>query len=310
MGDISYLLVDDDDFSKSVARELSGRELTAMSSLTEACDLLESDDHSIVIVDALRPEEDDIRSLEVFWREQEQTGKRIYLLTNYPDARSLSNLPPTVEVRGKLDMHSDSGSDWLRSGSASVASSLRNIRDGSVDTSNASEIFRLPGIVDVDGKPIRSSELRSHPISIDVTAVTDELLRQSRIAPEVMRELSPRKFEELVAEIISRLGYNVALTPPTKDGGFDIRVASKEGLGSFVYLVECKRYIPPNKVGVEVVRSLHGVVGKEGATAGVVVTSSYFTSDAEEFQRAVAHQMSLRDFEAVRAWLNNVHALK
>ena len=46
--------------------------------------------------------------------------------------------------------------------------------------------------------------------------------------PELMRNLSPRKFEELVAELFSDMGYEVVLTPATRDGGFDFKAFRKE----------------------------------------------------------------------------------
>ena len=97
--------------------------------------------------------------------------------------------------------------------------------------------------------------------------------------------LDHKMLKEIVAEILDKKGYEVTLTPASGDGGFDIFPAWKEGLGQFLYLVECKRYVPPNKVGAEIVRSLHGVVQLQRATAGAIVTTSFFTSGAEKFTR-------------------------
>ena len=46
--------------------------------------------------------------------------------------------------------------------------------------------------------------------------------------------MSPRGFEELVAEMLSRLGYEVTLTPASRDGGKDIYAARRDHLGTFV----------------------------------------------------------------------------
>ncbi len=40
--------------------------------------------------------------------------------------------------------------------------------------------------------------------------------------PEFLYDLSPRDFEELVAELFVREGYNVQLTKKTRDQGVDI----------------------------------------------------------------------------------------
>ena len=93
-------------------------------------------------------------------------------------------------------------------------------------------------------------------------------------SPDLLFQLPSRRFEELVAEILEKQGYEVDLTPASGDGGFDMYAAKKDGLGNFLYLVECKRYTPPNKVGVEIIRAVNGVVQAKQATAGAVVTTS------------------------------------
>ena len=62
-------------------------------------------------------------------------------------------------------------------------------------------------------------------------------------------------------------GYDVELTPQTRDGGKDIYAARRDDLGTFLYIVECKRYAPDNPVGVEVIRALHGVADIDRVTA-------------------------------------------
>lgn len=73
----------------------------------------------------------------------------------------------------------------------------------------------------------------------------------------------------------------------TKGRRILIYAARKEGLGQFLYLIECKRYVRPNKVGVKVVRSLHGVLQSERATAGAIVTTSFFTSRPRDISSAL-----------------------
>jgi restriction system protein len=166
--------------------------------------------------------------------------------------------------------------------------------------------FETRGILGPDGQPIpRGSAARSR-IAITVSAVNDELLAMLRRNPELLRQLEPRKFEELVAELLTRQGYDVTLTPPSRDGGFDMYAAKQDGLGRFLYLVETKRYVPSHKVGVEVVRALHGVVQARQATAGAVVSTSFFTTGAEEYRRRIQYQMHLHDYIALQRWLDDL----
>ena len=135
-------------------------------------------------------------------------------------------------------------------------------------------------IIDSLGNPINDiSEIR-----IDVSEVNDWMLNELRKNPTDLYKLSPRRFEELIAEVLMRKGYSVELTPVTRDGGKDIYVARKDDLGSFLYLVECKHYEPTHKVGVSVIRDLYGVLSKEKATYGIVVTSD-FTKPAQDFHQ-------------------------
>lgn len=165
---------------------------------------------------------------------------------------------------------------------------------------NGLKSFSRSGILGPDGKPLHQIPDPFRLVVIDTNQI---LLEHLRAHPEDLYVLEPRKFEELVAQILRDRGYHITLTPPSKDGGFDMFAARKDDIGSFLYLVECKRYSPQHKVGVSVVRALHGVVQQRQANAGIVVTSSFFTKGAKEFQENVPHQMQLRDYLALQKWL-------
>jgi len=121
-----------------------------------------------------------------------------------------------------------------------------------------------------------------------------------------MYEISPRQFEEFVAELLEREGFNVNLTKATRDGGKDIFIATKNNLGNFLYYVECKRYSSDNPVGVNLVRELYGTISADRATAGLLITSSYFTPDAISFTKNIQYQLSLKDFFDLKTWVNEV----
>ncbi len=170
--------------------------------------------------------------------------------------------------------------------------------------------FSHPGILGPDGKPIAVGSPTDKQIVIDVASVSDELIHKVHGNPKLLYELTPRGFEEFVAEVLDRLGYTVTLTPASKDGGKDIYAARKDHLGNFLYVVECKKYAPDNPIGVGLIRQLHGVVQAEQPTAGILATTSFFTKGAREFQRRVAHQVSLKDYFAIQEWLEAANFLK
>ncbi len=135
------------------------------------------------------------------------------------------------------------------------------------------------------------------------TQAWDEVIRCLAASPKDMFALDPRKFEELIAELLTRDGMDVHLTPRTRDGGRDILARMDNVAGCHLYLVECKRYAQNRPIGVELVRSLYGVVEHERATAGILVTTSRFTRDALKFVDPIQYRITLREFEYLQAWL-------
>jgi len=167
--------------------------------------------------------------------------------------------------------------------------------------------FTASGIYDASGSPIKGGE-PERKIIADVTSVSDEFLLKLYNNPKLFYELSPRGFEKVVAEILHKLGYDITLTPASKDGGKDIYAAKKSDLGSFLYIVECKRYAPDNIIGVGLIRQLNGVVEAERATAGILATTSFFSKDAKEFQAKIENRMSLKDYLGIQEWLAKLSA--
>jgi HJR/Mrr/RecB family endonuclease len=137
----------------------------------------------------------------------------------------------------------------------------------------------------------------------DLSEINDELIAYLAKHPEKMHDMEPRKFEELVAAIFSAKGYKIELTPPTRDGGFDMRAFYKNDVGVFLTLIECKRYLPDKRVSVGVVRGLYGVTDHEKATSGLIVTTSSFTKDAKIFQDEHKHRIKLADQNDLQQWL-------
>lgn len=163
--------------------------------------------------------------------------------------------------------------------------------------------FKYSGILGVDGKSNDPLMKVPEKIIFDTKRANDEIISLLKKNPKLILSMPPRKFEEIIAEILYRLGYEVKLTAPVWDGGFDIYAAKNESIGKFLYLVECKRYIPPLNVGVQVVRSLYGVVQQKNANAGIIVTTSFFTSNAKELQKELKYQIQLQDYLQIQKWL-------
>lgn len=85
---------------------------------------------------------------------------------------------------------------------------------------------------------------------------------------------SPNDFERLVADFLRHLGYKVEIGEKGADGGIDLIIRISTGF----YIVQCKRW--KNKVGVTVVREVHGVSTKFLARGAFICTISEFTDQA------------------------------
>ena len=136
-----------------------------------------------------------------------------------------------------------------------------------------------------------------------IVIATDQLIEQLRRQPSDLHSLASRKFEEVIAELLEDMGWEVHLTKQTRDGGRDILAFLNTDLGRFLCLVEAKRYSPERPVGVELVRNLYGALADEQANSALLVTTSYFSPDAKEFQRRHVYQISLREYHDVVDWI-------
>ena len=100
--------------------------------------------------------------------------------------------------------------------------------------------------------------------------------------------LNPTQFEQLVAELLDTLGFEVLWIPGGNDQGIDIVAGSREAS----YLIDVKQYSPTNPVQVELVRRVYGVasaVQQERPNKqwhGGIITSSRSTSGAREFRHS------------------------
>jgi restriction system protein len=107
-----------------------------------------------------------------------------------------------------------------------------------------------------------------------------DLLDGIESRPNLM-ELSPTEFEQIVANLFSRMGLETKLTRSSRDGGVDaVAYDPRPVLGGKV-VIQAKRY--RHVVGVSAVRDLYGTMMNEGASKGIIVTTSNYGPDAYTF---------------------------
>lgn len=100
--------------------------------------------------------------------------------------------------------------------------------------------------------------------------------------PNLM-ELTPNDFETLITNLFQRMGLDTKQTQASRDGGVDcVAFDLRPVLGGKV-IVQAKRY--KNTVGVSAVRDLFGTMHNEGASKGILVTTSGYGSATFEFAK-------------------------
>lgn len=94
-------------------------------------------------------------------------------------------------------------------------------------------------------------------------------------------------FEHLVRELFEREfevnGGEVKVTQASRDGGVDAIAFDPDPIRGGKIVIQAKRYT--NTVGVSAVRDLFGTVLNEGATKGILVTTSDYGSDSYNFAK-------------------------
>lgn len=115
-----------------------------------------------------------------------------------------------------------------------------------------------------------------------------------------------REFEEMITELLLHRNINAALTKQTRDGGKDIIcIQNWEGF-DFKLLVECKRYAPNRKIGVNFIREFSDVIRTSQANKGIIFTTSYFSPDAEKYRKNhVPYLLEFKDHDDIVGWVNS-----
>jgi len=104
-------------------------------------------------------------------------------------------------------------------------------------------------------------------------------------------KLSGEAFEEYIAKLFSKMGYQVELMGKTGDHGIDIRLRR----GNEDIAVQCKRWSDP--VGEPIVRDFYGSLMHAEIPLGCIVATTTFTPQAIDF--ADGKPIKLIDFDSL-----------
>ncbi len=98
--------------------------------------------------------------------------------------------------------------------------------------------------------------------------------------PNLM-DLTPSEFESLITNLFQKMGLETRLTQASRDGGVDCVAYDPRPIFGGKVVIQAKRY--KNTVGVSAVRDLYGTMQNEGASKGILVTTSGYGKASFEF---------------------------
>jgi hypothetical protein len=152
------------------------------------------------------------------------------------------------------------------------------------------------------------AHLRSlvRPIRIEVVDLAGTLVRQLLHDPSEIYRIGHERFEDLIQDRISAMGFETLRTGHTysKDGGIDLLFWRSDAPFPFLGAVQAKYHrSPEHPTGPREVRDFAGTIGTLPMAVGLMVTNSTFTFDAKWIAAKVGSQVRLRDHADLRRWV-------
>jgi hypothetical protein len=143
--------------------------------------------------------------------------------------------------------------------------------------------------------------------------------RLAAVEPDIMsvlwqrrdlRQLSWKRFEKLVAKTFEDRGCRVELTQFVKDGDIDLVAVGCSDQWKQRFLVQCKRYVPGNRVAVELVNSISPMdINFQDGKTHVVTTSTFVDAPGSALGRSSERltrsrwEISPPAWESMKAWI-------
>ena len=93
--------------------------------------------------------------------------------------------------------------------------------------------------------------------------------------------MSPTEFEGLIQNLFTRMGLDTRQTRASRDGGVDCVAVDPRPIMGGKVVIQAKRY--RHTVGVSAVRDLYGTLQNEGASKGILVTTSGYGKASHDF---------------------------
>lgn len=164
-----------------------------------------------------------------------------------------------------------------------------------------------------DGASTEEPTMPAAMLPIEVTSTPQERIDtayqefHAALAKDLLERIArntPTFFEKLIVDLLVAMGYGGSHRNAAKqlggsgDGGVD-GVINEDRLGLDRVYVQAKRYAPGSAVGRPDVQGFVGSLVGLGATKGVFVTTSTFSSGAQDFTKHLSQRVILIDGKAL-----------
>jgi len=127
-------------------------------------------------------------------------------------------------------------------------------------------------------------------------AIVEDFQRMLEVAmqdPSSLASMPYRAFEELIAEIYRRLGFQVEVKTNGADRGMDILAEMTVGSVSFPLMIECKQVPFGKRVGLAEVMRLYGIKTLHKGVKVILITTGALTADAKRFVQSHASEIQV-----------------
>jgi restriction system protein len=140
-----------------------------------------------------------------------------------------------------------------------------------------------------------SDERRMPEVAEAVKVMAGRLAQIVARDPGALRTIEWRDLERMVAEIFLELGFDVELTPPSKDGGKDVIVRGRVRGNNVTYFIEAKHWVSGHRVGLATVSEFVRVVASKDIAGGLILSTSGYTGDVYEHYAELSKHVALGD---------------
>lgn len=167
------------------------------------------------------------------------------------------------------------------------------------------------------GKNLKDNESISHSVEKEINSPTENIEiafseLNEQLANDLMTEImkiSPYEFESLVVKLLIKMGYgnmqsvNTILTKKSNDEGID-GIVTQDKLGFDSIYIQAKQWKQDSIVGRPEIQKFLGALAGQGATRGLFITTSRFSSEAISYvNKQLNHKIVLVDGKTLTSFM-------